>query len=70
MRIKLQPLQQQNPAASLNVMVQKATNTLCSREQEMEVKAQERERRRAMARLDAGCPAGKSFDNPKSLKEK
>ena len=39
MRIKLQPLQQQNPAAFLNVMVQRATDTLCSREQEREVKA-------------------------------
>ena len=41
-RIKLQQLQQQNPAVSLDEMVQAATN----REHEREAKAQERERRR------------------------
>ena len=35
-RIKLQQLQQQDPAASLNEMVQTATNTFYNREQERE----------------------------------
>ena len=38
-RIKLQQLQQQDPAASLDEMVQTATNTFYNREQEREVKA-------------------------------
>ena len=45
-RIKLQQLQQQGPAAFLNEMVQTATNTFYNREQEKEAKAQERERRK------------------------
>ena len=45
-RIKLQQLQQQNPAVSLDEMVQTATNTFYNREQEWEAKAQEREKRR------------------------
>ena len=46
-RIKLQQLQQQDPAASLDEMVQTATNTFYNREQEKEAKAQEkRERKR------------------------
>ena len=40
-RIKLQQLQQQDPAASLDEMVQTATNTFYNREQEKEAKAQE-----------------------------
>ena len=43
-RIKLQQLQQQDPAASLDEMVQTATNTFYKREQEEEAKAQEKER--------------------------
>ena len=43
-RIMLQQLQQQDPVASLDEMVQTATNTFYNREQEKEVKAQERER--------------------------
>ena len=38
-RIKLQQLQQQDPAASLDEMVQTATNTFYNREQEEEAKA-------------------------------
>ena len=40
-RIKLQQLQQQDPAASLDEMVQTATNTFYNRPQEKEAKAQE-----------------------------
>ena len=45
-KIKLQQLQQQDPAASLDEMVQTATNTFYNREQEKEAKAQEREERK------------------------
>ena len=44
-RIKLQQLQQQDPAASLDEIVQTATNTFYNREQEREAKAQVREKR-------------------------
>ena len=43
---KLQQLQQQDPPASLDEMVQTATNTFHNREQEREAKAQERDRRK------------------------
>ena len=45
-RIMLQQLQQQDPAASLDEMVQTATNTFYSREQEKEAKARRRKRKR------------------------
>ena len=45
-RIKLQQLQQQDSAASLNEMVQTVTNTFYNRKQEEEAKAQEREKRK------------------------
>ena len=45
-RIKLQQLQLQDPAASLDEMVQTATNTFYNREQERKAKAQEREKRK------------------------
>ena len=45
-RIKLQQLQQQDPASSLDEMVQTGTNTFYNREQEKEAKAQERDRRK------------------------
>ena len=45
-RIKLQQLQQQDPAASLDEMVQTATNIFNNRKQEKEAKAQEKERKR------------------------
>ena len=43
-RIKLQQLQQQDPAASLDEMIQTSTNSFHNREQEKETKAQEREK--------------------------
>ena len=39
-------LQQQDPAFSLDEMVQTATNTFYNREQEKEAKAQEKERKK------------------------
>ena len=45
-RIKLQQLQQQDSAASIEEMVQRATNPFYNREQEREAKFQEREKRK------------------------
>ena len=66
-RIKLQQLQQQNPAASLEEMVQTATNTFCNREQEREAKAQEREKRKETSH--AQMLGGSPMASPKSLKD-
>ena len=63
-RIKLQQLQQQDSAASLDKMVQTATNTFYNREWEKEAKAQERERRKDKACPDAGRPPGKPCGKP------
>ena len=70
LRIKLQQLWQQNPAASLDEMVQTATNTFYT-EQEREAKAQEREKRKE-TRHDEMLPAlqGSPVANPESLKDK
>ena len=70
-RIKLQQLQQQDPAASLDEMAQTATNTFYNREQEREAKAQERDKRKET--LHAQMLAtfqGSAMANPKSLKDK
>ena len=45
-RINLQQLQQQDPATSLDEMVQTATNTFYNKEKEREAKAQETEKRK------------------------
>ena len=45
-RIKLQQLQQQDLATSLDEILQTATNTFYNREQEREAKAQKRKRRK------------------------
>ena len=65
-RIKLQQLQQQDPAASLDEMVQTATNTFYNREQKREAKAQEREKR-DKACPDAGRLPGKPYGKPRVL---
>ena len=69
-RIKLQQLQQQDPAAYLDDMVQTTTNTFYNREQEREAKTQGREKRR-----DKVCPMlaafqGSPMANPESMKDK
>ena len=70
-RIKLQQLQQQDPAASLGEMVWTATNTFYNREQKREAKAQEREKRKEtrhdqmLATLQWSPMA-----NPESVKDK
>ena len=45
-RIKLQQPQQQDPATSLDEMVQTATNTFYNKEKEREAKAQERDKKK------------------------
>ena len=69
-RIKLQQLQQQGPAAFVNEVVQTATNTFYNREQEKEAKAQEKERKKDKACPDAGCPPGKPYSRPQTPTDK
>ena len=70
-RIKLQQLQQQDPAASLDEMVQTATNTFYNREQEREAKAQEMEKRKETSHAQMlAAQQGSPMANPESLKDK
>ena len=70
-RIKLQQLQQQDPAASLDEMVQTATNTFYNREQEKETKAQERERRKETRHAQILAALQRiPMPHPNSLKDK
>ena len=70
-RIKLQQLQQQDPAASLDEMVQTATNTFYNREQEKEAKAQEKERKKETRHAQMLAALQRSpMANPESLKDK
>ena len=70
-KIKLQQLQQQDPASSLDEMVQTATNTFYNREQEKEAKAQERERRKETKHAQMlATLQGSPISNPESLKDK
>ena len=70
-RIKLQQLQQQDPAASLDEMVQRATNTFYNREQEREAKAQEWERRKETRHAQMlTALQGSPMANPEFLKDK
>ena len=69
--IKLQQLQQQDSAASLDEMIHTATNTFYNREQEREAKAQEREKRKETRHAQMlAALQGKPMANPKSLKDK
>ena len=70
-KIKLQQLQQQDPAASLDEMVQTATNTFYNREQKREAKAQEREIRKETSHAQMLATFhGSPIANLKSLKNK
>ena len=70
-RIKLQQLQKQDPAASLDEMVQIATNTFYNREQEREAKAQEREKRKETRHAQMLAALQRSpMAHPDSLKDK
>ena len=67
--IKLQQLQQQDPAASLDEMVQTATDTLYNREQEKEAKAQEKERKKETRHAQILAALQRSpMANPESLR--
>ena len=69
-RIKLQQIQQQDPAASLDEMVQTATNTFYNRQQEKEAKAQE-ERKKKTSHAQMLAVLQKSpVANPESLRDK
>ena len=66
-RIKLRQLQQQDPAASLDEMVQTATNTFYNREQGKEAKAQEKERKKETRHAQMLAALQRSpMANPKS----
>ena len=68
-RIKLQQLQQQCPAASLDEMIQTATNIFYNREQEKEAKVQERKRRKETRHAQILATLQRSpMANPESLK--
>ena len=70
-RIKLQQLQQQDPAASLDEMVQIATNTFYNTEQESEAKAQEMEKMKETRHAQMlATQQGSPMANPESLKDK
>ena len=70
-RIKLQQLQQQDPAAYLDDMVQTTTNTFYNREQEREAKAQERKKRKETKHaLMLATLQGSPMANPESIKGK
>ena len=70
-RIKLQQLQQQDSAASLDKMVQTATNTFYNREQEKETKAQEKERKKETRHAHMLATLQRSpMASPESLKDK
>ena len=70
-RIKLQQLQQQDPVASLDEMVQTATNTFYKRGQEEEAKAQEREKRKETRHAHIlAALQGSPMANHESLKDK
>ena len=64
-RIRLQQLQEQDPAASLDEMVQTAINTFYNREQEREAKAQEREKRKETSHAQMlAALQGKPYGKP------
>ena len=69
-RIKLQQLQQQDLAASLDEMVQTATNTFYNREQEKEAKAQEERKKETRHAQMLAALQRSPMANPESLKDK
>ena len=70
-RIKLQQLQQQGPAAIFNEMVQTATNTFYIRDQEREAKTQQKEKRKeTMCAQMLATLQGSPMANLESLKDK
>ena len=68
-RIKLQQLQQQDPAASSDEMVQTATNTFYNRTREGGQDPGKGEKERDKACPDADHPPGKPYVKPRVLEE-
>ena len=67
-RIKLQQLQQQDSAASIEEMVQRATNPFYNREQDKKAKAQQREKRKETGHAQMlASPPGKPYGKPQVL---
>ena len=70
-RIKLPQLQQQDPTASLDEMVQRTTDTFQNRERKREAKTQEREKRKKTRHAQMLATLLQSpMPNPESLKDK
>ena len=70
-KIKLLQPQQQDSAASLDEMVQRATNAFHNREQEKKAKAQEKEKRKETRHVQMlAALQGSPMANPESLKDK
>ena len=70
-RVRACVLGRGGPAASLNEMVQTATNTFYNKEQEREAKAQERERRKEIRHAQMlAALQGSPMANPGSLNNK
>ena len=70
-RIKIQQLHQQDTAASLDEMVQRATKTFYNREQEREAKVQKMEKRKETRHAQMlAALQGSHMANTKSLKDK
>ena len=70
-RIKFKQLQQQDPTASFDEMVQTATNTFYTREQEREAKDQGREKSKDTRHTQMlNILQGSCMANPESLKKK
>ena len=70
-RIKLQQLQQQDPAASLDEMIQTAISTFYNRERKKEAKAQESKKRKETRHAQMLVTLqGSPMANPESLKDK
>ena len=66
-RIKLQQLQQHDCAASLDEMVQTATNTFYNREKEKEAKVQERKKRKETRHAPCWLPSREALWQTPSL---
>ena len=66
-RIKLQQQQQQDSDASLDEMVQKATNTFYNRTGEGGQGPGKGEKEKDKPCPDAGCPPGKPYSKPRVL---
>ena len=68
-KIKLQQLQQQVPATSLDEMVQTATNTFYNRTREGGQGPGKGEKERDKTCPDSGHPPGKPYEKPRIFKE-